>query len=161
MSVPLTIAGITYDYPVVDSELWGTEATDWAIAVTAQLNNLIVEGDIGPVTLVTINNNQAVAANVTNFTINPASIRSGTAEYYVERATTGPATEVGESGTLYILYNDTSATWSIAQLGNNVGNTGVNFNMTPGGQLQYTSTNLAGATHTGRMKYRLRVLQKT
>ncbi|MDZ4838616.1 MAG: hypothetical protein SGJ04_01285 [Bacteroidota bacterium] len=34
MSIPLTIAGITYNYPTTSSEGWGPDATNWASAIT-------------------------------------------------------------------------------------------------------------------------------
>jgi hypothetical protein len=160
MSVSVTVAGVTYQIPTVNEELWGLNTTDYLVALGEELASVVVEGDIGPETLITIANNQAVAANVPTFVLNSALIRSAVAEYYVHRVTTGPANEIAEAGSLYFLYNDTTNSWTIAQVGNNVGNTGMEFTITPAGQVQYTSSNLSG-THTGRMKFRVRVLQKT
>jgi hypothetical protein len=160
MSVPVTVAGVTYQVPTTQEELWGLETTDYLVALGEELASVVVPGDIGPETLVTIQNNQAVAANIPTFILNPVNIRSGVAEYYVHRVTVGPNTEVAEAGTLYFLYNDSLNAWTVAQVGNNVAATGVVFTITTAGQVQYTSTNLSG-THTGRMKFRLRVLQKT
>lgn len=54
MSIPLTINGVTYDYPEVDDVDWGPEATDWAAAVTngmlqkaGGLFQLLAEVDFG------------------------------------------------------------------------------------------------------------------
>lgn len=38
MTVPLTIGGITFDYPETGDQNWGSAATDWATAVT---NNIL------------------------------------------------------------------------------------------------------------------------
>lgn len=161
MGIPLTVGGIIYDFPVTNSELWGTSVTDWAEAVSAQLNTVTVPGDIGPVTLVNIANNQASPVNVPSFVLDPALIRSGTAEYYVWRLTTGPSSELSEAGIFTFLYNDSSGTWTFSQQGNNIRASGVTFSVTNLGQVQYTSTNLTNTTYTGKMKFRLRVLQKT
>jgi hypothetical protein len=158
LSINLVVGGVTYAYPETNSELWGNSATDWAQAVTQQLQQVSVVGDIGPTTLVTVVNNQATPANVTNLLMNPALIRAGFAEYYVVRTTAG--TEISEAGMLYLLYNDLAATWSIANVGNAVGSTGVTFSVNSLGQVQYTSTNIPLQT-SGKLKYRLRILQKT
>jgi len=158
MAVSVTVAGVTYSVPTTGEELWGVETTDYLVALGEELANVVTSGDIPPETLVTIANNQVAAANVTDFVLDGSIIQSATAEYYIQRQTTGPNVEVGESGTLYFLYNDTAGTWSFAQVGNNVAQAGVTFSML-GNQLQYVSSNLAG-THTGKMRYRVRALPK-
>jgi hypothetical protein len=79
-------------------------------------------------------------------------------EYYIQRTTAG--TEIGEVGHMYLLYNDLAADWEVTQVGLNVDNTGVTFSVTTAGQVQYTTTNLAGQTAC-KMKFRARILQKT
>jgi hypothetical protein len=158
LAINLIVSGVTYTYPTTNTELWGSSASDWAQAVTNALQQVTVTGDIGPGTLVTIANNQATPANVTNLIVNPALIRAAAIEYYVIRTASG--VENSESGTLYMLYNDTSADWGIANVGVNVDTTGVAFTVNASGQVKYTSNNLAGQT-SGKMKYRVRVLQKT
>lgn len=37
MSVALTIAGVTYNYPTTSDNNWGDDATNWAVAVSTQL----------------------------------------------------------------------------------------------------------------------------
>lgn len=159
MAVSVTVAGVTYSVPTTNEELWGVNTTDYLVALGEELANVVVTGDIPPETLVTIANNQVSAANVTDFIIDGSVLRAATAEYFVHRVTVSPNSEVVESGTLYLAYNDTDGAWTFAQVGNNVGNSGVTFSVL-GNQLQYTSTNLSG-THTGTMKFRLRALPKT
>jgi hypothetical protein len=162
LSVPLIINGVTYDYPTTGDQLWGDNATDWAVAVTNELNNLVVEGDIGPTILVTIANNQSSAANVTGFTVDPNETRGAIAEYYVYRQYNSGASEVIEVGHLYIGYKDTAANFTVAQVGLNATSSGVTFSMTSGGQLQYVSSNLTPSTsYVGTMKFRVRALPKT
>lgn len=162
MSVPLVVAGNTYNYPALNDELWGPDATNWAIAVTSELAQVTVVGDIGPTTLVNIANNQSSPSNVTNLVLDSSEVRSGNVEYYVYINYNSGTQELAETGTLYFLYQDIAATWTIAQVGNGVGSTGVQFSITAGGQVQYTSQNLTPSIgYSGEMKYRLRVLQKT
>lgn len=156
--INLVVGGVTYVFPSVDDETWGDQVTNWAQAVTLQLLNTTATGDIGPTTSVAIANNQGSAQNVTNLTINPALYRAGFVEYFVQRTTAG--TEVSECGYLYLLYNDLAGSWTISQTGNGIGETGTSFSVTAGGQVQYTSSNIAGQT-SGKMRFRLRVLNKT
>jgi hypothetical protein len=157
MSINLVVGGVTYVYPTQNSELWAVGASDWAEAVTTQLQQVSVTGDIGPFTLVTILNNQASPANVTGLFLNPANIRAGIVEYFVQRVS-GSA-ELSEVGHLYLLYNDLSASWTVANVGNNVGVAGTTFSVANTGQVRYTTDNLVGQL-SGVMKYRLRILQK-
>lgn len=162
MAVALTIKGVTYDYPTTGSELWGLEATDWAVAVTNELSNLIVEGDLGPTVLVTIANNQATPVNVTNLSVDPSTIRAAIVEYYVYRTWNGGANEVVEVGHLYLGYKDTASSFNLSQVGLNATSSGITFSITSGGQVQYISDNKTPSVgYAGTMKFRLRVLQKT
>lgn len=161
MSLPLTVNGITYLYPVTGSELWGNDATGWAQAMTIEVNKLVVAGDIGQETLVTINNNQASPTNVNNLSFDAATVRAAFIEYYVYRTWNGGLSEVVECGTLYIAFKDTANEWTITQVGQNIESSGVQFDITNGGQITYISSNLTPATnYSGSMKYRARVLQK-
>ena len=161
MSVPLIIAGVTYNYPIPGDELWGPDATDWAIAVTAELQNLVVSGDLGPTVLVNILNNQASVSNVTSLAFDPATIRSAQVEYYVYRTFNSGSEEVVENGTMYLTYKDIANEWDMVLVGSNVTGSGVTFSITNAGQVQYVSSNLTPATsYSGSMRYRASVLQK-
>lgn len=162
MSVALIVGGNTYNYPALNDELWSQAATNWAIAVTSELAQVAVVGDIGPTTVVNIANNQSSPINVTNLMLSSATIRAGFVEYYVYRTWNGGTQEVLETGELFLAYSDIAATWTVAQVGNGVGSTGTVFSITNAGQVQYTSSNLTpNNSYTGTMKYRLRVLQKS
>lgn len=162
MSVALVVNGVTYQYPTTSDESWGTEATDWAVAITAQINSLIVPGDLGPTVLVTIANGQATPANITSLAFDSATIRSAQVQYYAYRTYNSGTQEVIESGTLFLHYKDIANTWDMVQVGNGVTDSGVVFSITAGGQIQYTSSTLSPATgYSGLVKYRAQVLQKT
>jgi hypothetical protein len=99
---------------------------------------------------------------VTNFTIDPATIRGAIAQYFVYRTWNGGANEVVEVGHLYIGYKDTASNFTVSQVGLNATSSGVTFSITSGGQLQYTSDNKTPSVgYSGSMKFRLQVLPKT
>lgn len=100
----------------------------------------------------TIANNQSSAASVTGFVIDGSRFRSFTARYWVYRTTA--SNEIVESGTISGAYKTTANSWQIS-IGNISGEAGVDFTMTSGGQLQYTSSNLAGASYSGNIKWQI------
>jgi hypothetical protein len=151
MAVNLTVKGVTYRYPVTQDENWGKNASDWAIAVTDALGTASVEGDLPPpdAAQASIQNNQASPVNVTDLIFDSATVRSAVVHYYVYRK--HGATEVMETGILNLKYVNSDWTFSQESQGDD---TGVSLDITSGGQVQYTSTNLAGSPYTGVMKYR-------
>lgn len=157
MSTPLVVNGQTYNYPENrDSPSWGEEATAWASAVTGVLVGVISSGDIAPTTA-TIANNQVVAANVTGLSFDTSTVRGAFVEYSVYRVTTSVgATEVVETGTIYLAYKSTANVWDIATVG--TAGAGVTFSITAAGQVKYTSTNMTGSTYSGTIKFRARAI---
>lgn len=161
MAVPLTVNGITYNYPDANDELWANDATGWAQAMTIELNKLVVAGDIGQETLVTITNNQASPTSVSNLAFDSATIRAAFISYYVYRTWNGGLNEIVECGTLYVAFKDTANEWTITQVGQNIESSGVQFDITNGGQVTYISDNKTPNTnYSGSMKYRASVLTK-
>lgn len=154
MSVSLTVNGVSYDYPVENDQQWGSEATDWAIAVTDALASVTVPGDLPPPAVnVTIQNNQSVAQNVTDLVFDPGDVRAAEIEYWVYRLR--DADERMESGTLRVRYKTNSGTWSLDQTYGG-DETGTVFDITAGGQVTYTTDNMTGSggAYVGQMSYR-------
>jgi len=155
MSIPLTVQGVTFQYPVSGDELWGREATNWAIAVTNALTTLTVTGDIGPTTLAAINNNVSTPTNVSQLNVSVANVRAFMVQYYVYRGRGSPTNEeLVETGTLRAIYAPSAGAWTLDNT--YTGDSDVEFNITAAGQVQYTSSNIAGSgTYFGQMRYRL------
>lgn len=155
MSKQLTINGVTFNYPSPgENPDWGEAATDWAEAVTDALSGITVVGDISP-TLVSIDNNIAVAQDVSGLSFDSAIIRSAIVEYFVFRSTS--TTEQLESGSIVLIYSTDDNEWRLSQMHN--GESLVVFTITPSGQMQYTSNNMSGASYSGRMRFRARALE--
>jgi hypothetical protein len=156
MAVSVTVAGITYQVPSPNDELWGVNTTDYLVALGEELANVVVVGDIPPEILVNI---AASGTNdVTDFILDSSLIQAATAEYYIQRISDSPL-ELVESGTLYFNYNDAAGEWSIAQVGSKVGETLVTFAMNVN-QLQYTASAMSGTYISGKMRFRVRALPK-
>lgn len=129
---------------------------DWFNSLRAA--GILIENYLGTFigeTSFTIANNQSSAANVTGLAFAPVSIGGFTVEYRIYRNTTSTgATELSEYGTLMGTYSPVAGTWELTQ--NNVGNAGVTFTITNGGQVQYTSTDITGTPDASTMKFKAR-----
>ena len=108
----------------------------------------------------TLANNQAVAADVTQLSLDKSGVTMAVLEYLVQRVTTGAgAQELTEVGILIFVYNPTSATWSMVTVSeHNPDNAGIVFSITAAGQVQYTTTNITGTASISTLWYRLRTL---
>jgi len=158
MAVALTIGGVTFQYPNNNDELWGREATNWAIAVTNSLNSISVDGDLGPTISAAINNNVTTETNVSGLSVNVNDNRGFVIHYYVYRGRGSPTNiELAEVGTIRGVYKTTAGTWELDNT--YTGDTEVEFSVTPTGQIQYTSSDISGTgTYFGQMRYRLYAL---
>jgi hypothetical protein len=107
-----------------------------------------------PPTDFTITNNQSTPANVTGCLFDGSQVRGARISYCVYRNTTGGgATELSERGDIFITYKTVAGTWEIAIAGA-VGNAGVTFSITNGGQVQYTSTNITGTNNVQKITFK-------
>lgn len=106
-----------------------------------------------------IANNQVAATDITGLLLSTSVDRSALIKYSVYRTTATSTSGNAETGTLKLVY-DTNAgagnKWLLSQVAE--GDAGIVFSVTDAGQLQYMSTNIAGASYSGVMKYNVRSL---
>lgn len=76
--------------------------------------------------------------------------------YNVYRTT--DSAEINESGTITIQYYSTSGTWDLGQ--DYIGDASTIFSITNAGQVQYTSSNLAGLNYEGTITFRAKTLDQ-
>ncbi len=105
-------------------------------------------------------NNQVAAADVTGLKVNARGVSQAFVEFLVQRVTTGGgAVELIETGYFVLSYNPTADDWNISLTHINApDNSGVDFTVTTAGQVQYTSSNIAGDASISRMFYRMRTM---
>lgn len=157
MSIPLIVNNSTFNYPEPgDPKGWGEDATGWATEVTLLLSDLKGPNDIIQ-TAFSINNNQAVASNIIGLAFDSATVRYAIVDYTIYRSTS--TNEVAEGGQLHLIYKNVAATWLIEQ-DRQGDDSGVVITITNGGQLQYTSSNLAGLSYSGTISFRARTLNQ-
>jgi hypothetical protein len=149
MSVTLVVNNIEYQYPSPGTQPpWGQDATDWASEVTRVLNSLKGSADILE-TGANILNNVTSLTDVTDMKFDANIVRSFTIR--------GNITRVYDSSSIYEEFVLTglkkASTWILQQDG--IGNAGIDFTITPAGQIQYTSSNLTySTTYSGLLKFR-------
>jgi hypothetical protein len=170
MSITLTVGGVSYEYPTQGEDNWGEEATNWAEAVTEQLNSIITSGDIA-LTTANIANGPGPAATdlsssapVIGLTFEIATVKGAFVEYSIDRSTT--TNKYTETGMLILTYNNLTTSWDIARY--HAGSSGpsiygVDFtctNVGPVGQVNYTADSLiTGTGYDGKIRYRARVIK--
>lgn len=158
MAKTLIINNIPFEYPDKGDEPgWGQDATAWAEEVTRSLTDLIGPDDILQ-TAFNIANNQVAFADVTGLAFNAASVRSSVIEYAVYRVSDANPSGNTETGEMRLVY-DNNLGWALS-IGNIVGNSGVNFDITGTGQVQYTSTDIGALNYQGVMKFTAKSLQQ-
>lgn len=147
MSKKLNVGGTVYEYPDQGTNPdWGEEAADWAEAVTEALNSLSSQDDVLRTTF-TIQNNITEPLPVGGLSFFTGRVRTAFVDYTISRkATTPTPIELVESGQMILTYHDTTNEWSVVQ--DHVGLAGVLFTVTPGGQVEYTSTDLEGQDYS-------------
>jgi hypothetical protein len=111
----------------------------------------VVDGDIS----FTIANNQTVVANVNGLLVDGASTRSFILDYSIYRQTDTASSALAQVGQIRGVYNTQSTSWVISDDFSGQ-NAGVTFTVLNSGQIQYTSTNIAGANYVGTLKYAIR-----
>jgi hypothetical protein len=152
MAISVTINGTTYSLPTQSTNPpWGEDLSSIIEALVEVAND-----SFGPADILTTNfniaNNQGSVANVSGLSFSTSEVRSAIISYSVYRSTN--SAESSECGQIYITYKSTAGTWELAQ--NYAGSSGVTFTITNAGQVQYTSTNMAGTGYSGKLKFNAR-----
>lgn len=95
-------------------------------------------------------NNVSVATDITGLVFNPASVFSFVLEYTIARNTA--TTQLVSVGKLRGVYKSSTLSWSYSDdyAGDDCG---VDFSITPAGQIQYISSNMSGASYVGKLQY--------
>lgn len=98
----------------------------------------------------TIANNQSSAANVTGLLFDDTTDYAFHVKYAIVRTTSTDTKKA--SGFLSGQYDSVNNEWTIGAFEIN-GDSGVIFSITSGGQVQYTSDNMSGASYAGNMSF--------
>lgn len=130
-----------------------TFTESWVNDIVRWIDSLVGAGGIVE-TDFTVANNQVAAADVTGLLFSSAVSRSAVASYDVRRKTDTGSSEVRATGTLVLGYRLQTAAWEILGQDEYGDAHGVTFTVTSAGQVQYTSTSIAGSNYVGQLKFK-------
>lgn len=130
-----------------------------AAASAAAISPWLGTASIGQ-TSFTVANNQGAAANVTGLSFNSASCKAARVQGDLRRKTDTASSELLAYVELFLIYSDQDSTWRLVSVREESYSSasGVTFSVTSGGQVQYTSTNIAGTNYSGTFKFKAEVI---
>lgn len=154
MSKKLLIGTQEFEIPEQgDNPDYGESLSDFFEAVSEALATVQQPNDILNTTA-SILNHQTTFADISGFIFNSSEVISINSEFIIQRSTVSPVNKFVESGFIQGNYN--GSTWSFSV--ESTGNSGVEFNITNAGQLQYKSSNISpGTSYSGVITFRGRV----
>ena len=149
MSINLVVNNIPFEYPEQgEQQPWGEGATGWAAEVTNVLASVKGPADILE-SFFDLSNNQTTFSDIPGFSFDSTTVRSFTIYGNIYRVYNSGASNVSEEYTLTGL--NTGADWVIQQEG--FGESGIVFDITSAGQVQYKSSNLTNHI-SSKIKFR-------
>jgi len=156
----LTLKNKSFNYPdpgqqpgVGDSSIgYGEDATAWAEEATLILNSLLESGDIIR-SEATIADNVTTETEVLNLVFESSQTRAANVSYTVERGAS--VSTITESGTLYLNYNEATASWDLGQI--KFGDAGIIFSISSEGLVKYKTTSIGA---TGIMVFSAKTLSR-
>ena len=119
----------------------------------ALVDNIVVVGDISPTT-VSLSNNVATPTSITGLLFDSGTVRSAVIQYFLE---VDADTNYYESGQIFLTLN--AGGWDVVRT-TFADDTGIEFTITAGGQVQYTSPNFTGFV-SSEMRFRASVTPST
>lgn len=162
--MPEIIIGSTVvDFPdSAESANWAPAIIQFAEAVAEQLDLVSGTFDVAPQTYNIDAFNTATNENIPTLSFSTSSVRAVFIQYYVYRSTSSAnADEAGDMIAVFNANNGSGLKWTLTQ-GNRTGpGANISFNVTDSGQFQFTTTALAGSSHTGRIGFVARALEQT
>jgi hypothetical protein len=147
-----------FEFPLVGENAdYGEQVTDWASAVTDALTTVQQPNDI-LTTSAAINNNQTTYVNIPGFSFDTSEVIAIEAQATVTRSTSSPAFTVVEDFHIEGNYNGTE--WTISVTTNSKEDSGVDFDITSSGQIQYASSNIVGSGYIGQVLFKAKVFNQ-
>jgi len=158
--VAITIQGQSISFPNSGgSPNWAPAVIEFAQAVELALSGLAGDFDVAPQTFDFDSSNPGSNLNIPNLSFPTSDVRGATIDYAIHRETS--TVELAEKGKLEIVYNasNTGDKWEVVR--EFVGDADVTFDVTDTGQVQLSTTTIAGINHAGRITYSAKALKQT
>ena len=137
----ITIGNQTFKLPIDGRGNWGEEATA-ILEALAEASQLIQGPNDVLLSTANLTNNQTVLENLGNLIFNTGQVLGVQIDFFIRRTYNPGAGQltITENGIILANYDGTNWKFSVEA----VGDTGIDFNISPSGVVQYTSTNLSG-----------------
>lgn len=138
-TITLQIGSDIFNIPIEgEGAGWGEELTSFFEAITGSLATVQNAGDILP-TSFAIANNQTSYSNITGLNFDTSQVLSTEVDYFIRRTYDSGASVDVETGKILGYYDGSDFIIDRGQ----VGESGLDIDVTSSGQFQYKSTNLA------------------
>lgn len=152
----ITIGSTIIDFPdSAQAPNWAPALIEFAQAVAGALQGFVGPFDVAPQTFVIDAQNPGSNIDIPGLTFPPSDVRAAFIRYTVHRTT--DTNEVNEMGELWAVYNDTNGNWDFSQQKSQ--DALIEFNITNVGQVQLTTSTLAGTNHEGFITFAAQAYQ--
>lgn len=160
MSTTITINNQVITFPTSGTpEDWSGAVDQFAVAVAEALGSVVNPGDVFPQAFSINSFNSASNIPIPALSFPTSTVLAVFIHYAVYRTTS--SANASEAGDIILLYNPNNGTglkWTLSQ-GNITGIGGqISFNVTDGGQVQFSTTALSGSAHQGVISFDARAL---
>lgn len=131
----------------------GRVFVSWWNDIRDYLIEIFGGGAIGE-TSVELGNGEGSPLDVTGLSFDGSLYRFAEVNYSIHRKTDTASSEVVAIGTMRLSWSEESSEWSMSEERSENKDTGITFSVTTGGQVQYTSTTIAGDNYEGTVRFR-------
>lgn len=150
----ITIGGTPIDFPNTGrTPVWSESVIQFAQAVESALSGIVSTGDVAKQSFVlTSSHNPGTNITLTGLSFSTALVRAGFIRYSVYRTTS--TTQVYEAGEMTVIYNASNPAtqkWELQQ--ERVSDASITFSIDDAGQFSFSTSAIAGASHTGLISF--------
>ena len=159
----ITIGSTIISFPDSrESPNWSESVIQFAEAVAAQLSIATGTYDVAPQSMTIDAYNNASNVDIPALSFPASNVRAAFINYTVYRSTNSANGD--EAGDLIIVYNPNNSVgmkWTVTQ-GNKTGKgASIAFNVTDTGQVQFTTSALAGTSHAGKIGFYAKAIEQS
>ncbi len=149
----ITIQGTVIQFPNTSaSPNWAPAIIQFAQAVEGALSGIVGSFDVAPQAMNIDAYNPGTDIQINSLNFPTSDVRAAFIRYSVFRTTdTNTAYEAGELLICYSPSNPVNNKWDVAQ--RRLGDGLITFNVSDTGQFSFTTTTLAGSSHTGLITF--------
>lgn len=153
----ITLGSSSYSLPQNGEDpTWGEQLSDLVEAMADTLNGAV--GTYDSLNKLFLFTNNMSATDIPGASIDPVVVNGAIMTYSCRRVTSSvTATEVGQITITYNSSNPSSAKFDFAH--QQAGSAGLTFTITDAGAVQIASSNLAGTSHVGRLRFSIKAFE--